>query len=62
MKNPAVQERLVDEIQEGLEGIENDQSKEYFEKVVNGIPYLDAAIKETLRMYPPVILKIFFIY
>ncbi|KAH9394090.1 Cytochrome P450 3A4 [Tyrophagus putrescentiae] len=54
IKNPDVQERLVEEIREALVDIKDESSVEYFEKVVNGISYLDGAIKETLRMYPPV--------
>ena len=51
---PELQERLYQELNKALDGLEMD-STEYFEKVNSQIPYLDAFIKETLRVNPPVI-------
>ena len=45
---PELQNRLVRELNEALDGLE-PQSEKYFETVMNKIPYLDAVIKETLR-------------
>lgn len=51
--NPEKQEKLAEELNRELEGIEED-SAEYFDKVNYHIPYLEATIKETLRISPPV--------
>ncbi|KAJ6223024.1 hypothetical protein RDWZM_001569 [Blomia tropicalis] len=51
-KNPTIQERLFYEVKQYTNDIK-PMSNKYFE-VINEIPYLEAVIKETLRMYPPV--------
>jgi len=53
-RNPEVQERLCEELESALDGIEVNTDS-YYEAVINRIPYLDCVIKETLRKYPPVI-------
>lgn len=52
--NPAVQSRLVAVLDEALGADVDKASSEYYDKVMMGIPYLDAVVKETLRKYPPV--------
>lgn len=51
-RNKEIQDRLVKEINESLEGLDPN-SLEYYDKVMRNIPYLEAVIKETLRRYPP---------
>ncbi|XP_017462841.1 PREDICTED: cytochrome P450 3A12-like, partial [Rhagoletis zephyria] len=51
--NPEIQDRLVEELNSSLKGVEED-SAEYYEVVMNRSPYLEAVIKETLRISPPV--------
>ncbi len=51
--HPEKQSILAEELRQALDGVEVD-SAEYFDKVNNHIPYLEATIKETLRMCPPV--------
>ena len=50
-KNPKVQDRLYCELKNT---IEQNQSADYHDLVLNQIPYLEAIIKETLRMYTPI--------
>ena len=49
-KHPEVQEKLHDEVKDGLKG----GSEEYDSAMK--MPYLDAVFKETLRLKPPVVL------
>jgi cytochrome P450 len=49
--NPDIQESLSDQLVDILHG-KDPNSNEYFDTVINGIPYLEATIKETLRKYP----------
>lgn len=57
--NPDIQDKLYNELQRALAERFDDHdvsdSNEYFETVMNKIPYLEAVIKETLRKYPPVL-------
>lgn len=52
--NPEIQDRLHSELEEALEGVE-EHSSEYFDIVNGKVPYLEAVIKETLRLAPPVV-------
>ena len=52
--NPDVQERLKQELEESLQGLDPN-SNEYYDMMMNKIDYLDAVIKETLRIYPPLV-------
>jgi len=47
--NPDVQEKLQKEI----DSVWDDESRMPSYETVNGLPYLDMVISETLRMYPP---------
>lgn len=46
---PEIQFKLAEELEEKLAGVD-PESDEYYERVVSGCPYLEAVIKETLRM------------
>lgn len=49
-----VQERLSEDLQNSLKRFGGDTSSaEYFDTVMNGVPYLEAVVKEGLRKYPP---------
>lgn len=53
-KNPDIQERLCNELDEALGHLNLDDpndARNYFD-VVNQLPYLDAYVKEVLRRYP----------
>lgn len=52
--NPSVQERLRDEITQAVADLEVN-SGAYYDAVMTSLPYLDATLKETLRMFPPVV-------
>lgn len=51
-KNQSIQNRLFKDLKETLNDLD-ESSDEYFDKVMTGIPYLEAVIKETLRRYAP---------
>ena len=51
-KYPETQEKLYHEIKEKLEHADKSDLTKYYEIIINDIPYLDAALKETLRKYP----------
>ena len=50
-QNPNELQKVANEIREN---IPSDASKWDYETIVNGLPYLNAALKETLRLYSPV--------
>ena len=50
---PELQDKLCKEIEEKLSGYDENDLEKYYDKIINGIPYLDAILKETLRKYPP---------
>ena len=52
-RHPEIQNRLAKEITDVVGDEPDPNSDEYFDKVMNGIPYLEAVIKEGLRRYPP---------
>ena len=47
-KNPLIQEKCYGEIS----GVLSDDEKEIDHETVNEMPYLEACIQETLRLYP----------
>ena len=49
---PEIQERLHAELKSVLSGFDSN-SEQYYETAMTKIPYLDAFVKETLRMCPP---------
>ncbi len=53
-QNQDIQERLVNELEKALSELD-PESDEYYDTVMNKIPFLEATIKETLRKYPPVV-------
>lgn len=53
-KNSEIQEKLYKDLSEVLGSLEQN-TEEYYEKVMTQLPYLEAVIKESLRLYPPVI-------
>lgn len=52
--NPDAQQKLYETLKAALIDVEDEASDEYFDIVVNNLPYLEAVVKETLRKYPPV--------
>lgn len=53
-QNPDVQEKLSHDLEEKLSRLDDPSSDEYFDAVMNEMPYLEAVVKEILRKYPPV--------
>lgn len=54
-KNAHIQEQLYQELGSFLSKFKDENENEYFETVMNQLPYLDAFLKETLRKYPPIL-------
>ena len=54
-KNQSVQDRLYTEIQDAVEA--NNGSPDLDYNVIQGLPYLDQAINETIRYHPQTILE-----
>lgn len=53
-QNQDIQDRLLNEIKEALNDLEIT-SEQYYDTVMTKIPFLEAVIKETLRLYPPLV-------
>ncbi|KAI2810612.1 hypothetical protein BLOT_001775 [Blomia tropicalis] len=51
-KNQNIQERLYKEI---MEDLDTENLDNQFDQILNNKPYLEAVLKETLRMYPPLV-------
>ena len=54
-RSEEIQEKLYQEIISKLPEKVQRGSDEYFDAILNRMPYLEGTVKETLRMYPPVI-------
>ena len=53
-KNPEIQERLFNEVNNVFQEYKDEDMKTLYDKLQSEIPFLEACIKETLRMYPTV--------
>lgn len=53
-QNQDIQNKLVSEVEEALHEVDTT-SEQYYDTVMTKIPFLDAVIKETLRLYPPLV-------